>query len=202
MIIFSPFKRKRTRYCAFCREKLPDLMDHLGNHIKVEEIPKKCLPKWTGKNGKTKTSRERFCSKECAETLKIVRSQKKQDSGNFWHRKVLRAYRAYGGSFYTTFRWLRLREEAFKRYGRKCARCGVPRDLQVDHVQARSSRRERQWDMENLQILCRQHNLEKSNVHSADYRLPDLTNPLFKKPSEPGQPVSPPVTILRRTGDR
>ena len=63
--------------------------------------------------------------------------------------------------------WPRLREAAFKVYGRKCRSCGAlahhGAKLHVDHVKPLSRFPELALDLSNLQVLCDKCNLAKGN---------------------------------------
>lgn len=76
--------------------------------------------------------------------------------------------------FYESDRWRKLRYEALKKYGRKCSCCGGSPEtgsvLHVDHIKPRSKHPELELDINNLQILCRDCNLGKSNYDEIDYR--------------------------------
>ena len=76
-------------------------------------------------------------------------------------------------TFYESREWRELRYEALKKHGRKCLCCGQqPPDvvLHVDHIKPRSKYPELELDINNLQILCKDCNLGKSNTDSIDYR--------------------------------
>jgi len=77
-------------------------------------------------------------------------------------------------SFYQTKEWRRLRYRALTRYGRRCVCCGAtPEDgikLHVDHIKPRSKYPSLEMDITNLQILCEDCNIGKSNYDSIDYR--------------------------------
>lgn len=76
--------------------------------------------------------------------------------------------------FYESNEWRSLRYEAFKKYGRKCMVCGATVEngaiLHVDHIKPRSLYPELELILENLQILCKDCNLGKSNKDSIDWR--------------------------------
>lgn len=70
-------------------------------------------------------------------------------------------------------RWLKLRYVALKKYGRKCQCCGAKPPnaiIQVDHIKPRSLHSELTWDINNLQILCKECNFGKSNLDETDFR--------------------------------
>jgi 5-methylcytosine-specific restriction endonuclease McrA len=77
-------------------------------------------------------------------------------------------------NFYKTDHWLRLRYEAILRHGASCQCCGQRRSprnpLQVDHIKPRSLFPWLALDPDNLQVLCRDCNLGKSNVDCTDWR--------------------------------
>lgn len=77
-------------------------------------------------------------------------------------------------NFYNSKEWRALRYEAFKIHGRQCLCCGArpPQAvLHVDHIKPRSLRPDLELDINNLQILCEDCNLGKSNKDSIDYRI-------------------------------
>lgn len=77
--------------------------------------------------------------------------------------------------FYDTDEWRHLRYEAFERYGNRCLACGrtAAHDLvmHVDHIKPRSKYPELALDIENLQVLCEDCNLAKSNIFETDWRV-------------------------------
>lgn len=78
--------------------------------------------------------------------------------------------------FYKSKEWRDLRYRALKLYGRLCMCCGrKPPDvaLHVDHIIPRSKAPELELEITNLQILCEDCNLGKSNKDSIDYRITD-----------------------------
>lgn len=78
-------------------------------------------------------------------------------------------------SFYDSPEWLSLRYEALKQSAGRCACCGArpteANPLHVDHIKPRSKHPELQLQLSNLQVLCRQCNLGKSNVDDTDWRF-------------------------------
>ncbi|MDX1558997.1 MAG: HNH endonuclease [Marinobacter sp.] len=76
--------------------------------------------------------------------------------------------------FYFSDTWRSLRYQAFLTYGRKCLCCGATPEtgavLHVDHIKPRSTHPELSMDLDNLQILCADCNLGKSNVDDTDFR--------------------------------
>lgn len=76
--------------------------------------------------------------------------------------------------FYESREWLTLRYEALRIHGRQCQLCGAgPKTgkvLHVDHIKPRSKYPELQLDIGNLQVLCKDCNMGKSNVDETDWR--------------------------------
>lgn len=81
--------------------------------------------------------------------------------------------------FYKSDEWLRLRYFAIREYGGRCMCCGTrgdPRNpIQVDHIKPRSLFPQFALDPNNLQVLCRECNLGKSNIDDTDWR--DFNDP-------------------------
>lgn len=81
-------------------------------------------------------------------------------------------------SFYDTDEWRRVRYMALKLHGGRCQCCGrsVAQGviLHVDHIKPRSKFPELALTVENLQVLCEDCNLGKSNKDDTDWRRPTL----------------------------
>ena len=78
--------------------------------------------------------------------------------------------------FYTSRAWRELRIKALHDNGFKCCACGrEPRIhgvvLHVDHIKPRSKYPELELTFNNLQVLCEDCNLGKSNHYEEDWRL-------------------------------
>lgn len=77
-------------------------------------------------------------------------------------------------NFYQTKEWRRLRYQAFKQYGNRCAVCGRgPKDnliMHVDHIKARSLYPHLALEITNLQIMCGECNVSKSNKDKIKWR--------------------------------
>lgn len=76
--------------------------------------------------------------------------------------------------FYETRNWRTLRYEVLKARGRRCECCGrTPKDgiaLHVDHIKPRSLYPELELVADNLQVLCEDCNVGKSNRDEIDWR--------------------------------
>ncbi len=76
-------------------------------------------------------------------------------------------------NFYESREWRALRYQVLKKYAAKCMCCGrLAPDVQlhVDHIKPRSLHPSLELDMDNLQILCKDCNLGKSNTDCKDWR--------------------------------
>jgi len=79
-------------------------------------------------------------------------------------------------AFYSSWEWKRLRYEALRLHGHRCQCCGWrPGDtehgyLVVDHIKPRSARPDLELRLDNLQVLCNDCNMGKSNVFEDDFR--------------------------------
>ena len=81
-------------------------------------------------------------------------------------------------SFYTSRNWRELRARVLEKYECKCMMCGrSPKAhkviIHVDHIKPRSKHPELSLTFNNLQLLCEDCNLGKSNKYDTDWR-PDL----------------------------
>lgn len=79
-------------------------------------------------------------------------------------------------AFYETEAWRRVRYEALRRHGGMCCLCGATAHqgavLHVDHIKPRSLFPQLELDVDNLQVLCADCNLGKSNLDDTDWRDP------------------------------
>lgn len=79
-------------------------------------------------------------------------------------------------NFYYSPEWRALRYRVFKTYGRVCALCRTTEgQMHVDHIKPRSLFPELALVFENLQVLCRDCNLGKSNRDETDWRAQELS---------------------------
>lgn len=77
-------------------------------------------------------------------------------------------------TFYQSKEWKALRYQVISENGNRCMCCGVsPKDgaiIQVDHIKPRSVYPEFALNKDNLQVLCRDCNMSKSNTDQTDWR--------------------------------
>jgi len=73
--------------------------------------------------------------------------------------------------FWISAEWRSVRYWALKRCGRRCLLCGsVNKVLHVDHIKPRSLHPTLALDINNLQVLCEDCNIGKSNKDDTDFR--------------------------------
>jgi len=88
-------------------------------------------------------------------------------------KKKLFQPRYNSDDFYSSRAWREVRYEALKQYGRQCLLCGRKPPsivLHVDHIKPRSKYPELELEITNLQVLCEECNLGKSNKDETDWR--------------------------------
>jgi len=76
--------------------------------------------------------------------------------------------------FYSSKKWRELRFVALQQSNGRCTLCGASAkdgvQIHVDHIKPRSKYPKLQFDLDNLQILCQDCNLGKSNYDETDFR--------------------------------
>jgi 5-methylcytosine-specific restriction endonuclease McrA len=73
--------------------------------------------------------------------------------------------------FYQSREWMELRFKVLVKFGRKCICCFRTNvELHVDHIKPLSKFPDSALDENNLQVLCRECNLGKSNKFETDFR--------------------------------
>ena len=72
---------------------------------------------------------------------------------------------------YDSLQWKELRYKTFQRFGFKCLACNSTNtELHIDHIKPISKYPELVFDENNLQVLCKDCNLSKSNKFEDDLR--------------------------------
>ena len=81
---------------------------------------------------------------------------------------------AANDNFYKSDEWLRLRYLAIREAGGKCQCCGQRpahgNPIQGDHIKPISRYPWLAFDLDNIQVLCRNCNMGKSNIDETDWR--------------------------------
>ena len=72
--------------------------------------------------------------------------------------------------FYSSWEWKKARFEILKKYGPECMLCGSNHRIVVDHIKPRSKFPLLELDQDNLQVLCNDCNMGKSNDDYTDFR--------------------------------
>jgi hypothetical protein len=72
--------------------------------------------------------------------------------------------------FYSTTEWRNLRLFVLASYPNRCMKCKSEKNLQIDHIKPRYNYPDLELVFDNLQILCKSCNKNKSNKHCKDYR--------------------------------
>lgn len=84
------------------------------------------------------------------------------------------------GEFYRTREWLDLRYRVLKAANGKCECCGASSNdgvsLHVDHIKPRSLYPELALEFSNMQVLCEQCNMGKSNKDETDWRFSEYSD--------------------------
>lgn len=89
-------------------------------------------------------------------------------------RRVKKSKKKDRKDFYNSPEWRAVRYAALKLYGAMCQCCGATRKdgkiMHVDHIKPRSTHPHLELEITNLQVLCEDCNLGKSNRDSTDWR--------------------------------
>lgn len=101
-----------------------------------------------------------------------IQKKKEHTSLDFTSEKVICHLPA--SKFYASREWRTIRYMALNHYGNTCMACGIsPKQgaiIHVDHIKPRSVFPELSLDFSNLQILCEDCNIGKSNKSKTDWR--------------------------------
>lgn len=151
----------------------------LGNRWETKIIGRCVEDKWwdefckLNKKGHS-ISEPAFDKKRKKRKVKKAKSRKKGNNGkNLAKRKRLEQYN--NDDFYSSREWRTLRVRVLEKYECKCMMCGrSPRGhgivIHVDHIKSRSKYPKLELVFENLQLLCEDCNLGKSNKYETDWR--------------------------------
>lgn len=81
-----------------------------------------------------------------------------------------RQFKKVNKSFYISPAWREMRIKILHKYGSVCMACGGTERLHVDHIKPASYYPKLMLDPNNLQVLCEDCNLGKSNKFEFDFR--------------------------------
>jgi 5-methylcytosine-specific restriction endonuclease McrA len=153
----------RNKICYSCETKIEEL-----GHEKIIKVPeekkketKRCLDCGVAIRISRRADKCKGCNRKNKQRLtkvkKIVSRRKRQQDNT--------------KPFYESDSWRALRYQALKLYGRKCMVCFRTNvEIHVDHIKPRSKFPALELEFTNLQILCVDYNLGKSNTDEIDWR--------------------------------
>jgi len=72
--------------------------------------------------------------------------------------------------FYRSWEWKNVRFHILREYGAVCMLCNSTEEIVVDHIYPRSKFPELELDYDNMQVLCNDCNMGKSNTDYTDFR--------------------------------
>jgi len=73
-------------------------------------------------------------------------------------------------AFYRSWEWNNVRYHILREYGAVCMLCKSTEEICVDHIKPRSKFPELELDYDNMQVLCNDCNMGKSNTDYTDFR--------------------------------
>lgn len=125
-------------------------------------------------------SKKQFSEKMKGKSKKTKMTKKKRKEKKKRDKKYL-SMRALPNDFYSSDEWRSLRYRVLRKYKGHCMLCGRNRKkhnvvLHVDHIKPRSKHPHLALTFDNLQILCEDCNLGKSNKDDTDWRPEDEVN--------------------------
>jgi len=111
--------------------------------------------------------------------IKVKSSKKNKNKGKKKSNRQ-RVSRLDNDGFYSSKEWRALRVRVLEKYECKCMMCGRSPKIHgivihVDHIKPRSKYPELSLDFNNLQLLCDDDNMGKSNKYDTDYRPDDAS---------------------------
>lgn len=122
---------------------------------------------WNDKESGQPVEKKAF--KHKVKLTKAQRKKKKREVKNNLYRNALPR------DFYSSKEWRKIRYKVLRKYSGECMCCGRSKKLHgivihVDHVKPRSKYPHLALDFKNLQLLCEDCNLGKSNIDETDWR--------------------------------
>lgn len=104
-------------------------------------------------------------------TKQFKATEKKKRKAERKRKRIL----AKSDGFYLSEEWRRLRYRVIAKYEAKCMACGMsPKKhgivIHCDHIKPRSKHPHLALVFENLQLLCADCNMGKSNIDETDWR--------------------------------
>lgn len=118
------------------------------------------------------------CRKRCGKTEKLKKKIIQNRIGMqpvriLVEKGIVKSQSFANERFYVSKEWRALRYKALIIHGRRCMCCfAIGKELHVDHIKPMSKYPALKLDINNLQILCKDCNLGKSNIFEHDFRKP------------------------------
>lgn len=164
-----------TSFCRKCKSEWSPDIEIIGKYFNLkyarnyyERFSKPKAPV-IYKKDHSKTQSKKKISKQQRREFKKLRREKK-------HKEVIAKYsKLKKEDFYNSREWKELRFKVLIKYGRKCMCCNTKdKVLHVDHIKPLSKFPHLCLSFNNLQVLCADCNIGKSNISMEDFR-PKLT---------------------------
>lgn len=158
-LIGFKLKAPRGPQCNSCSNFSNKTCSFLGVKVKGSSV---CIEKYISKSG------------ESYRGQKFLYDQFKKKNRKGCNKTAKKSFPNISNGFYSSREWRALRVKVLVEQGRKCCLCGrTPKDgiiLHVDHIKPRSKYPELELKKSNLQILCEDCNMGKSNKYEEDWR--------------------------------
>jgi len=101
----------------------------------------------------------------------------KRDKRKECRKKAKEDYNDVTNDFYSTDKWKWISRKVKNLYGRVCMKCGQDKGIMhADHILPRSLYPSFEFDIKNIQVLCKKCNLDKGNREQIDYRTKEQIN--------------------------
>lgn len=153
---------------------IKEIMKKPDSYSSCKRSEKYMSSRWLNENDP-----KRIKNKGLTKTLFLRRQMKKKKFGQLksraWkkHLESLQAKIERDGNkeFYNSVTWWDLKQYIYQIYQKKCMKCkNSSRVMHVDHIKPSSKYPHLIKSVRNMQILCEDCNLKKSNTDETDYR--------------------------------
>ena len=163
-----------TTFCKLSRKEIIDNKQEVKSLISKQKKEKKVL---NAVSVNTKDDWSWKPENKDLPAIKIKPSKKNKNRGRNKKARI-RITKQDNDSFYLSREWRELRLRVLEKYECKCMMCGRnPKDhgivIHVDHIKPRSKFPDLSLTFDNLQLLCADCNLGKSNKYQTDWRPED-----------------------------
>lgn len=163
------FQKNRTELYYMIKELHPELTVFSGSDYYMKKTFKTFIKLYTDNTLSEEQKKEILQQMQRERENKINRVNKKKNK-----IPKNKSYKELSDEFYHSREWMSLRYSVLKEQDGKCQLCGRSRKdgiiLHVDHIIPLSKDWSKRLDRNNLQVLCKECNLGKSNTDSIDWR--------------------------------